>query len=916
SSSSDSDPSEDSLPLAPQLPLVSHFLCSNDSKAESEFEPTEQRPERHEFLTPSFEFSLAPFIAPPRICQRPSILVRPGEAIPFGRPYHTHPNGSGKLLNARKRVGPFHAHISSSSSSDSLSDSSSVNSLVCDASESSLDSSSEKSLDSSSPSAGPSRKRCRSPTTLVPSSTPISRSIALTLADFPPRKRFRDSYSSEASREEHMQIGTADVETVVDLGVSDEVRAPTKDGLGMGAKDATSDIREDVEEFKAEASAGGTMEIALDPLVTGGISEPTGGDAPDLEGTLYDISYYMYEATAKVKNINGEAQLHAKATAKVKNINGEAQLHAKVDGKKVVLSQASIRRDLRFRDEGRIDYFLNEVIFKQLTLIGAKTTAWNEFSSTIASTVICLAIDEKFNFSKYIFDSMVKNLDSATKFLMFPSVLYSFLNFVNKNIIPLLLSSSKLVPSFNSIRQFPPRWGNDPPPITAEENLARKIELKARGTLLMTLPNEHQLKFNSYKNAKSLMEAIEERFEADLEEQSLDDLFNNLKIYEAEVNGSSPSSQNTQNIAFVSSNNTDNTNESVNAAPSMFAASSKAKVSTLPNIDSLSDAGIYSFFIKEAILPGNADHQGTTGTNKLLEELSQRSHKSDNRVPKNPENDRNKPDLETLSMDDLYNNLKIYETKVKRSSSSSQKSQNVVFVSSNSSGSTNQAHDNEDLQQIDDGDLEEMYLKWQMAMLTMRARRFLKKTRKKGSKGEHLPNEHQLKFNSYKNAKSLMEAIKERFEGLDTVEARLDVYKKIEAVFEDDINILKPDIMFRDNALTELRMKLEKVEKERDNLKLTLEKFENSSKNLSKLLESQVCDKFNIVVGFDSQVFDSEVNDKYKIGEGYHAVPPPYTRNFMPPKPDLILADMDEYVVSETATSVPVVATNKSKTRE
>nr|GFB73906.1 ribonuclease H-like domain, reverse transcriptase, RNA-dependent DNA polymerase [Tanacetum cinerariifolium] len=50
----------------------------------------------------------------------------------------------------------------------------------------------------------------------------------------------------------------------------------------------------------------------------------------------------------------------------------------------------------------------------------AKTTAWNEFSSTIASAVIGLATDQKFNFSKYIFDSMVKNLDSATKCLMFP----------------------------------------------------------------------------------------------------------------------------------------------------------------------------------------------------------------------------------------------------------------------------------------------------------------------------------------------------------------------------------------------------------------------------------------------------------------------------------------------------------------
>ncbi|GKE70420.1 hypothetical protein Tco_1528492 [Tanacetum coccineum] len=50
------------------------------------------------------------------------------------------------------------------------------------------------------------------------------------------------------------------------------------------------------------------------------------------------------------------------------------------------------------------------------------------------------------------------------------------------------------------------------PLTTAEEKLVRKNELKAKGTLLMDLPNEHQLKFNSYKNAKSLMEAIEKRF--------------------------------------------------------------------------------------------------------------------------------------------------------------------------------------------------------------------------------------------------------------------------------------------------------------------------------------------------------------------------------------------------------------------
>ncbi|GJX36712.1 hypothetical protein Tco_0248269 [Tanacetum coccineum] len=83
SSLSNSDPSEDSLPSVPELPLVSPFLRSDDSEADYESEPAEQRPERHESLTPSFEFPLALVVASPKICQRQVILVRPGEAIPF-----------------------------------------------------------------------------------------------------------------------------------------------------------------------------------------------------------------------------------------------------------------------------------------------------------------------------------------------------------------------------------------------------------------------------------------------------------------------------------------------------------------------------------------------------------------------------------------------------------------------------------------------------------------------------------------------------------------------------------------------------------------------------------------------------------------------------------------------------------------
>ncbi|GKC33875.1 hypothetical protein Tco_1046259, partial [Tanacetum coccineum] len=117
-------------------------------------------------------------------------------------------------------------------------------------------------------------------------------------------------------------------------------------------------------------------------------------------------------------------------------------------------------------------------------------------------------------------------------------------------------------------------------------------------------------------------------------------------------------------------------------------------------------------------------------------------------------------------MDDLYNNLKVYESEIKVQSSSSSNCQNVAFVSSENTSSTNEAinttHevstassqgqassstyandvmfsffsnqsispqlDNEDLKQIDTDDLEEMDLKWQVAMLTMRVKRFLKKT--------------------------------------------------------------------------------------------------------------------------------------------------------------------------------------------
>nr|GEU30929.1 hypothetical protein [Tanacetum cinerariifolium] len=93
------------------------------------------------------------------------------------------------------------------------------------------------------------------------------------------------------------------------------------------------------------------------------------------------------------------------------------------------------------------------------------------------------------------------------------------------------------------------------------------------------------------------------RNKTDLEDQSLDDLFNSLKIYEAEVKSSSLTSSTTYNIAFVSSQNTNNTNESVSVVASVSIASTKVPVSALSNIDTLSGAVIYSFFASQSNNP-------------------------------------------------------------------------------------------------------------------------------------------------------------------------------------------------------------------------------------------------------------------------------------------------------------------------
>ncbi|GKF44680.1 hypothetical protein Tco_0131232 [Tanacetum coccineum] len=127
---------------------------------------------------------------------------------------------------------------------------------------------------------------------------------------------------------------------------------------------------------------------------------------------------------------------------------------------------------------------------------------------------------------------------------------------------------------------------------------------------------------------------------------------------------------------------------------------------------------------------------------------------------------------------------------------------------------------------------------------------------------------------------------------------RLLVFKKNESVYEEDIKLLKCDIYLRDLDITELKRKSELVTKEKDEVQLTVQKFENSSKSLSELLDRQIM-------------------DKCKTRLGYNAVLPPYTRNFMPPKLDLVYPSLDDFVeVNESVSKSvePTVETNEPKT--
>ncbi|GJS78216.1 putative ribonuclease H-like domain-containing protein [Tanacetum coccineum] len=437
------------------------------------------------------------------------------------------------------------------------------------------------------------------------------------------------------------------------------------------------------------------------------------------------------------------------------------------------------------------------------------------------------------------------------------------------------------------------------PPKTAEEILARERERKARTTLLMALPEDHLAKFHKMTDAKEMWEAIKSRFGGNDESKKMQKY-----ILKQQFEGFSVSNS-----------------EGLHKGYDKFQ-------SLLSQLE-IHGAGVST---KDA-------------NKKFLRSLPSAWSQLSLIM-------RTKPGVDSLNFDDLYNNLRVFESDVKGSTASSSSTQNVAFVSentsstndvstaygvSNSSGHNSQNKhtslysllsnqsscpqlDHEDLEQLDEFDLEEMDLKWQVAMISMRMKKSKgnqDSRRRDAWNTGNKEKDNRRRSGKQEDSKALVTLDGEGVDWTSHSEDEQENYAFMAcnssgSDTEEKIRFMKIDLDDKTDVLTYHKKLLAEAEKEKEDLKAKVEKWHNSSKNLNILLNSQMSakDKAGLgygdqmnksVLSYENEVFqsvfvsrtsdieDSPVNDRY--AEGMHAVPPPMTGIYIPSGPDKEIDD-------------------------
>ncbi|GJR22826.1 ribonuclease H-like domain-containing protein [Tanacetum coccineum] len=510
--------------------------------------------------------------------------------------------------------------------------------------------------------------------------------------------------------------------------------------------------------------------------------------------------------------------------------------------------------------------------------------------------------------------------------------------------------------------------------------------------MLLAIPDENLLKFHGINDAKTLWEAIKARSEgldktydrfqklisqleihgevisqedanlkllrslpsawnnialimrnkSDLDTLSMDDLYNNLKVYESEIKVQSSSSSNSQNVAFVSSENTSSTNEAVNTAHEVSTASSQGQASSSTYADDV----MFSFFANQSNSPQldnedleqidtddleemdlkwqvamltmrvkrflkktgrnlNFNGKETVGFDKTKVECyncHRRGHFArECRAPRNQGNRNGDAPRRIVPVETPANALVVqdgiggYDWSFQAEEGLTNFALMAYTSQGSSSSSSSSSSDSE------------------VHTCSKDCLKSYETLQKQYDQQREALNKSNLEIIGYQM-------------GLESLEARIVVHEKNEAVYEEDIAFLKYDVQVKDISIKDLKNQLEEALKEKDDLKLKREEIEESLKNRTKLINSQISAKDKAGLGYDSQmnesevvhsvfnnkesdVDDSPVNDRFKTGEGFHAVPPPYTGNYMPSRHDLSFTRLDDFVyktkVSETKTSIP-----------
>ncbi|GJT93585.1 ribonuclease H-like domain-containing protein [Tanacetum coccineum] len=449
------------------------------------------------------------------------------------------------------------------------------------------------------------------------------------------------------------------------------------------------------------------------------------------------------------------------------------------------------------------------------------------------------------------------------------------------------------------------------PPTSVEEKAQRRAELNARSTFTKVIEQTYerlqklisQLEMHgevipqediNQKFLRSLsqewtMRTIVWKKKPEIDTLSLDDLFNNLKAYELEVKGTSSSIANSHKVAFLSSNSTNSATRAVNTAQGFNTASTQGTADSSTTVENLSDAMDLRWNIAMLTMRARRFLKNTRRKLDMANKERIRFDKSkvecfnchkrghfarECKAPRNQESRNKEPTIRTMPVEETTSNALVSQCDGFDYDWSGQAEEGITnfalmaYSSTSSSSSTNSKVSNNlnccssCLECVKD-------LKEQNEQLVKDLRTA------------------RISVVSYKTS-------------LESVEARLLVFKKNESVYEEDIKLLKHEIYLIDLDIIELKRKLEVATKEKDEVQLTVQNFENSSKSLSKLLDRQIM-------------------DKCKTGLGYNVVPPPYTGNFMPPKPDLVYPSLDDFVdvnesVSESVVKKPTVETNEPKT--